>query len=419
MLTLTPDQTHARDSILSWFRRFKKVSPKLNSKQLAAQDSIQSLVLTLGGYAGTGKTTLISHIREDLGDEISVAFISFTGKAVSVMKKKLYESETALNNDYISTIHSFMYRPVVEKGKVVDWNFKPMIASDNEDMDFNPHISSKQFAPYVDLFIMDEASMTPESLMNDLKRYNKPILCIGDHGQLPPVKSNFSLMQSPDIRLETILRQAADSPIIRLATMAREGKPITYGEYSSTVRKISKRDFNNSSVEDKVALTNSSVMTIVATNAERVSFNKQLRKHSLNKTNEPPVAGDRIICLKNNHKEGLYNGMTGTIDKILLCTFFPDNNYCFTFTSDEGTTHTVNAFRSLFNNPKGFVSNNIPYYERGDSFDYGYVITCHKSQGSEAPIVVVFGNGFGDSSMRRRWLYTAITRAQKELYIVS
>ncbi len=53
-----------------------------------------------------------------------------------------------------------------------------------------------------------------------------------------------------------------------------------------------------------------------------------------------------------------------------------------------------------------------------DRFDYAYAITCHKAQGSEADKVVVIGTGFGDFDIRKRWLYTAITRAKKELYLV-
>ena len=392
-ITLTPDQLSARDKILKWYDQNKN----------------EYSVLTLGGYAGTGKTTLLSSIREALGDDIAVGFISFTGKAVSVMRRKL-KNGFLLNDDTISTIHSFMYRPILQAGKVIDWEWKPM----NKPGCFSVHE-----APYVDLFIMDEASMTPKTLMDDLSDYNKPILAVGDHGQLPPVKSNFSLMQSPEIRLETILRQAQDSPILTLAHQAREGKFIDIGTYSDNVKKIKGSQFSGSDVEQIVARADSSVMTIVPTNKMRVDFNKRIRNHTVGLIKDSPVVGDRVICLRNNNREGLYNGMTGTIDKVLdFCERPAEYNMGLSIVSDEGSHHNVDVLKCLFHNPKGDVPDNIPYRDRGNSFDYAYSITCHKSQGSEAPAVVVIGSGFGDREMRRRWLYTAITRAQEELYLV-
>jgi hypothetical protein len=56
--------------------------------------------------------------------------------------------------------------------------------------------------------------------------------------------------------------------------------------------------------------------------------------------------------------------------------------------------------------------------QRGIPFDFGYTLTCHKAQGSEAKRVFVVGTGFGSEDDKKRWLYTAISRAQSELYVI-
>ena len=62
----------------------------------------------------------------------------------------------------------------------------------------------------------------------------------------------------------------------------------------------------------------------------------------------------------------------------------------------------------------------IPWEQRKpyDEFDYGYVLTVHKSQGSQWDDVVLFDESFAFQDSRARWLYTGITRAAKRLSVV-
>ena len=119
------------------------------------------------------------------------------------MKKKLYEADVVKPGDSISTIHSYMYTPELDaKGNIIGWRFKSMAKKGDWP--------EQDEAPYADLFIVDEASMLPAELYNDLLEYGVPILGVGDHGQLPPIKSSFNLVQDPDVRLEEIHRQARE-----------------------------------------------------------------------------------------------------------------------------------------------------------------------------------------------------------------
>ena len=84
------------------------------------------------------------------------------------------------------------------------------------------------------LIVLDEVSMVGEEMARDLMSFGKPILVLGDPGQLPPIKGEGAFTRdAPDVMLTEIHRQAAESAIIRLATMARQGEPIGFGEYDT------------------------------------------------------------------------------------------------------------------------------------------------------------------------------------------
>src|SRR5689334_3223585 len=92
--TLSPDQAAALRQIGAWYRGH--TSP----------------YLTLGGYAGTGKTTLIAYLRQALRqhDETArVAFCAYTGKAARVLQERLKDQRVRVKGDSVGTIHSLIY----------------------------------------------------------------------------------------------------------------------------------------------------------------------------------------------------------------------------------------------------------------------------------------------------------------------
>ena len=90
-----------------------------------------------------------------------------------------------------------------------------------------------------ELIVLDEVSMVGEEMARDLLAFGKPILVLGDPGQLPPIKGDGAFTRdAPDVMLTEIHRQAGESAIIRLATLARQGQPIPYGEHDAFVWKM-------------------------------------------------------------------------------------------------------------------------------------------------------------------------------------
>jgi exodeoxyribonuclease-5 len=404
-IILSEDQQKAINQLLEWY----KTNANFNS------------TITLGGYAGTGKTTVLAKLYKELKSEnVNVSFLCFTGKAVNVLRSKLKAAIPGITRP-IQTIHSFMYRVQTNsKGKIIGWSWKEM-ADDDERL----NIHSAIYAPYTDLFIIDEASMVPSDLYQDLLRYDKPIIAVGDHGQLPPVKDDFNLMENPQIKLERIHRQAEGNKIIEWAHLARTGKPIPYGEYENVSRKkrnpnwLKELSLGSSGAIMLLKEPSKDNMVITATNDERVSLNRRVLCHLRNDKVDlnVPKKGDRIMCLKNDRKQELHNGMTGSIiedsqycNRHIKVAFAPDDNsYCRHLLLEPWT----------FLKAKPRKPESLSWRNLESEFDYAYAITCHKSQGSEADNVLVIGNGFGTPEMKRRWLYTAITRAKEKLYLIN
>jgi len=195
----------------------------------------EPFVLTVGGYAGTGKTTLLCELRKEIYNKfpkLSVAFVTFTGKASSVLQTKLdVNGISSYENDYIGTIHGLIYKAEtrydtkLKAHVIVGWKLK-----EEDDV-------------WHDVIIIDEASMVSKQLWDDLGKFGKPIIGVGDHGQLPPIGDQFNLLTHTDFKLTEIHRQALNSPIIALSKLVREqGYIPTNKFFSPEVFKLSWRN---------------------------------------------------------------------------------------------------------------------------------------------------------------------------------
>lgn len=381
---LSPDQKEAHDAVIKWWQ---------------AAGSVEQ-TLTLGGFAGTGKTTTIAQIVATIHAEglaagekhrARIAFCCFTGKASLILRTKLERAEVLTGDDYCGTIHGLIYMPQKGPNGKIKW--------------------VKNTALEADLIILDEASMVDEVIFQDLAGYGIPILAVGDHGQLPPIAGSLNLMSKPVIRLEKIHRQAEGNPIVQMSLRAREGKAILCGEYG-TVRKVSRKPVEQI-VEKYASDFDAAGMVLCGTNATRSALNRILRARK-GFTSDLPMIGERVICLRNRRAVGLFNGLTGELKEI---TPYENELYAqATVALDTGEEWSGVLRLDQFGAAK-----TIQVFEQStELFDWGYALTVHKAQGSEAPGVVVFEEcGWMETEdLRRRWRYTAYTRAAERLLIV-
>ncbi len=359
--------------------------------------------ITVGGYAGTGKTTLIallSLILHKHNQKIQLSFASYTGKAARVLKTHLQKHDSLFSKDTVSTIHGLIYEPLLDQQQqIIGWNKKKKIKTD--------------------LIIIDEASMIDQTIWHDLLSYQVPIIAVGDHGQLPPINGSFNLMAQPQLRLENIHRQAKNNPIIRLSFMARIKGTIPYRSFSPTVKKISKRDYAAQELtSDLLRQYDSNSLVLCGYNLSRVRLNTQIRS-TLGFDSISPLPNDQVICLRNNHAKEIFNGMIGKIIQIHQ----EDNDWFFAKIQFDQEDHQFSGLISKhqFNSPKTLSQTDQRKHTlKGDLFDFGYALTVHKAQGSQANRVILFEERFKqmDDDTWRRWLYTGVTRAIEELYII-
>jgi len=332
-------------------------------------------VIKMGGYAGTGKTTVIQHLQYALE---GYAKCAFTGKAANVLRKKKIDA---------STIHSLIYKPELDE-------FGNMIF----DQYGSPIFS---LAPSLDCdgIIVDESSMVSKELYQDLCSFGLPIIFVGDHGQLEPVGESVNLMRNPDFTLEKIHRNAGE--IAHFAEHIRKGYiPSSFhaSEKVQFIHKYSQKDYYT--LADQI---------ICAYNKTRVEINKNVRKQLGRVTESIPEVDDKVMCLKNNKEKGVFNGMQGIVEKIYDR---PKNKMLFNSDNEK--------YELLFD-PNQFNKEKADFGHEKNAplpFDYAYCITAHKSQGDEWKRVMVIEQ---KCSMwdHKRWAYTAASRAKEKIIWVS
>lgn len=413
---------------MEWSSQQDEALKKINAW---LKDSSAPQVFRLFGYAGTGKTTLAKQIAQDVKGD--VFFATFTGKAASVLRSK-----GCIN---ASTIHSLIYHPKEksrqelqklekqlqeEQEKILKEfpeikreeieikhplikKIKDLISIERKNI-ARPVFSLNTTSPIASagLVIIDECSMVDGIIGQDLLSFGTKILVQGDPAQLPPVKGEGFFMNSePDFMLTEIHRQARDNPIIELATMVRNGKKLSRGNYGES-KIIAKGTINPQECLDADQI-------LVGRNKTRFSINKRMRT-LLNYEGENPKIGEKIVCLKNDHDVGLLNGTIWYVsdvgefskDRIML-TIRP-------FEDMKGGEFLVEAHTHYFQNR----SDDLHWSERKEAqeFDFGYALTTHKAQGSQWNNVIVFDESFSFRNDADKWLYTAITRAAEKLTIV-
>ena len=339
-------------------------------------------VFRLFGYAGTGKTTLARHISEDVDGD--VCFAAYTGKAAHVMRSKGAKGA--------GTIHSLIYR---SRGE--DENGPTFVLNDDSA------------AGKAALIVIDECSMVDEEIGRDLLSFDTPVLVLGDPAQLPPIAGGgFFTEVEPDVMLTEVHRQAADDPIVHLSMIVREGGRLDSGAYGAS-RVIERNDLDPEAVID-------ADQVLVGRNNTRRSYNARIRQ-LLGHDGSSPIAGDTLVCLRNNRKRGLLNGSLWQVDQVhkarkglLRFTLSPE---------DEGAGKAkpvVSINPAFFDGTADALT--LAQRRRSDEFDFGYVLTVHKAQGSQWDDVILFDESFAFRENRARWLYTGITRAATRITIV-
>jgi exodeoxyribonuclease-5 len=384
------EQAEAIKAIKEWYKHFDHYYV---SDYATLEEAGSSNEFLLDGGAGTGKTTTAALAAEAVGAKC-VVYGAYTAKAARVMQSKGMEGA--------STLHRLLYRPQFDKnGQIIGWT------KDEQSL-----------CRRADLIVVDEVSMVNDRMADDLRDFEKPILVLGDvGGQLPPIEGAGAFTRRrPDFTLREVHRTVADSPIFALAWRARRASFLPRGGppeahvaalNADAWERILNRDFQ------VICGKNSTRRTVTRRAREAFGFSGPL-----------PQPGEPLICCRNNYNQGLINGDIAIMWRVTEND--PDDDY---FTADlliDGETRTdvkINRLHIAATINDGKYPNNEAFDQtfRGKTalFDWAYAITCHKAQGSEFDHVVVIDDLFAqwDKDLRRRWLYTALTRARESVTV--
>ena len=421
----------------------------------------------LKGYAGTGKTTLISALVKVLPKvKLKSVLLAPTGRAAKVISN--YSGKKAF------TIHKKIYR-------------KKVAASPEMNFVLGDNIMENT------LFIVDEASMisdqvhdySRQSLLQDLISYvyngkNCKLMLVGDTAQLPPVGSAISpalnkQFVSDEFRLSVftyeltdVVRQEKESGILFNATQLRE--LVRKGEevfpkfkirgYKDIFRMTGERLVEGLNYAyDKYGMENTIV--ICRSNKNANAYNQNIRNRILYREEELS-GGDHIMVVRNNYfwlkpednsGDFIANGDIARIQKVrrieeqygfrfaelvielldypdeepLSCKVMLDTLYSETpslSNADNKRFYEAVLQDYMHIENKKFRMEELkkdPYYN-ALQIKFAFAVTCHKAQGGQWPAVFIDQGYLTDEMLNTeflRWLYTGVTRSNKELFLVN
>lgn len=397
-------QAEALEKIRRWVRAHANRVPGTPQK------------FVLFGFAGSGKSTLAGEVARHVPSQ----GVCLAGKAAIEMSHKGIEA---------STIHSFCYRPnMTEEGLLLGYNLR--------DKPENP----------INLIIPDECGMINTELDNDLMSFGLPMLVMGDPFQLPPVEGTSPYEGiKPDYQLTDIVRQAKDNPVIMMSMTVREGRDLKIGRYGDS--RVITKAVAKQHIEKLIIDHQGDSKIIVGRNITRTRLNRKARRIFEFKS-EFPEMGETLICLKNERSRGLFNGqiweVADSYGPIEFKCHYMARNYRTGEqelrksywgpdepgpTGHQVTVQCVVLTLSSQDDPTIKVEVAVPTaYFNGNpdelhwkqkvatsAFDFGYVLTCHKAQGSTFRNVFVFDEGYIFGDMWSRWRYSAMTRPSGNL----
>ena len=380
-----------------------------DTQKLAIKKAINNPVTILTGGPGTGKTTIINGIilcLQDLenipqasiySDDPPILLAAPTGRAAKRMSE--------ITGITAKTVHRLLGLGIGE----------------SEDSELNELNG--------DILIVDEMSMVDMFLFRLLVKgidATKRIVFVGDENQLPSVGAGnvyHDLIESkafPTTRLTTIHRQGEDSSIIKLAHAIDEdevtAEKIIFNKTNNysfiechpqlvgpaieqIVNFALKRGFKKDDIQVLGAMYNgiggiNNLNDLIQDIINPPKVEKNIKRKELRAHGEVFHIGDRILQLQNNPEKDIFNGQIGKIIGI-----DEDNNSACLIANFDGREVKF-ALKDLMDITRA------------------YAITVHKSQGSEFPLVILNLTMQNYVMLRRNFLYTAITRAEKNLVMV-
>lgn len=373
------------------------------------------------GSAGTGKTTILRFAIEQLeGRGATSALCAPTGKAA----KRIKES-TQLE---AVTIHRLLEFPL--PGEIDEETGKPMATG-------YPKRNKRNPLPF-DFIFVDEGAMVNNDIYRFLVEALRASACLrffGDINQLPPIEDNKAnqakpspfkqiLLTKPSVTLDIVHRQAEESGVLFNATRLLRGLPpavrndfiVEYTESPVDAVLALTKHVDFLALENQIiSPTNQGWVGCVQLNQKvqqvinpQPDPNKWLRlpRNTWDKTRDylSLALGDKVVVTRNNYDIAVFNGETGIVTE-----FDPEDG---SFVVDFGD-------REVWIPPSLNVEGTARIVDPRKDIDLAYVLTTHKTQGSEYETVCYVINSSRSFNLNRQNAYTAITRARRNVHLIA
>lgn len=421
----------------------------------------------LKGYAGTGKTTLVGSLVKNLARvKRRAVLLAPTGRAAKVISN--YSGKQAL------TIHKRIYFPKRQKATI------SFTLQKNKHRDTIFIVDEASMIPDInqDSKLFENGSLLDDLMQYVYSGHNCRLLLIGDTAQLPPVQLSLSpaldarLLENQynrhvtQLELDEVVRQQGQSGILANATTIRERledemferfKFSVHG-FPDIIRPLDGQEIMEAISDSYATLGNEDTVIIVRSNKRANLYNQNIRQRILFQDAEL-AAGDYLMVVKNNYhwvdntsEAGFI--ANGDIIEILEIFAFRDL-YGFRFAevkmrmvdypnmkpletvllldtlTSESASLSYEQSNMLYQEVmkdyamekskyKKFLAVKNNKYFNALQVKFSYAITCHKSQGGQWNTVFVEQPYLPEGIDREylRWLYTAVTRARKKLYLI-
>ncbi|MDI9355661.1 MAG: AAA family ATPase [Chitinophagaceae bacterium] len=427
-------------------------------------ESKEKKMFILKGYAGTGKTRIISEFVKVLPAlKIKFILLAPTGRAAKILSK--YSSRAAF------TIHKIIYD------------------SKNDSTQLFPKFALKKNSHKNTIYIIDETSMLSDiankesnGVLTDLIQYvfenpSNRILFIGDIAQLPPVhtelspaldshylKNKFSV-SIIETELQEVVRQNAQSGILHNATLIRNAIttnnlfPQLHTQSYKDIFKIYPHQLDNGLQYAHKKYGKENTVIICLSNKQALVYNTLIRKNIYAFQSEIEVE-DTLLITKNNYfyskntkLDFLANGDFVRIVEIQEIEYIYDLHFATVVLElldyphqepfeckiildslkNESSHFSYESYQALFQKVfedyreladeaerEEYIKNNE--YLNAIEVKFAYAITCHKAQGGQWKSVFIekeFVSFYRLNKTYLRWLYTALTRATDEVFLLN
>jgi len=432
------------------------------------QTTTESKCLLLKGYAGTGKTTLLGALVKQLpAIRWKSVLLAPTGRAAKVLSNSAKKPAT--------TIHKKIYKRQMKADGTVSFLLGKNLHTDTVFI-------VDEASMVGDYTYTKEGGISSRNILEDLMEFvfsgkNCRLILMGDEAQLPPVgadyspaldirymENHFPFISFKEIALRQVVRQEVDSLILKNATELRSLSTPSWPQLVTHEKadfiRLAGNDLQETLEACYSAYGKDETILVCRSNKRANMFNQQIRGRILD-MEEGVCSGDYLMVVKNNYfwlgeetEAGfLANGEIVKVKKIIK----REELYGFHFAraiielidypkmdeievvinldalESEGPSLTREQMKLLFFSVEKeylHIKNKRERYEKilnnqyfaAVQVKFAYAVTCHKSQGGQWSAVFIDHGYLPDGANNRdfhRWLYTAITRATKKVYLVN